>query len=84
MVHSTEHSFDVFSSWVEAILLKVRDELWHANEMVASRDLIEDSGLDEVWALGELESAVIAGSLQTELLVHESGEEGESLVWEWS
>jgi len=53
VIHSSEDSFDILTTWVESVPFQIRDKIWHADRMEAAGDLVEDSHLDEVRASSE-------------------------------
>jgi hypothetical protein len=53
VIHSSEDSFDILTTWVESVPFQIRDKIWHADRMETAGDLVKDSHLDEVRASSE-------------------------------
>ena len=53
VIHSSEDSFDILTTWVESVPFQIIDQVRHGNSVKTASDLVEYSHLDEVWASSE-------------------------------
>lgn len=84
VVTPAENSLDVFTPGEETVSLEVGDQVGHSNGVVATSDRVKDAHFDEVLARGQLSLGLSTSPQQLHLLVHQSGEEGEHFVGDWS